>query len=86
MNTTLIQDLTIDQTANLAEWQARQGLRAGRRGDVATRDRYFNQFYDVVESARYPMLTTEEVVRRLGRSKSMVLQINRPLINLALGN
>jgi hypothetical protein len=45
-----------------------------------------NKMYDVLEASRYPTLTTEALVRALGRSKAMVLKINRPLINLALRN
>jgi hypothetical protein len=45
-----------------------------------------NKMYDVLEASRYPTLTTEALVRTLGRSKAMVLKINRPLINLALRN
>jgi hypothetical protein len=40
----------------------------------------------VLEAARYPTLTTEEIVRRLGRGKAMVLKIERRIINLALAH
>jgi hypothetical protein len=84
VNTTLIPSRTIQQVANLAHWHANQALRAGRRGDDEGFARFANNMYDVLEAARYPRLTTQEVVRRLGRAKSMVLKIERPLINLAL--
>jgi hypothetical protein len=84
MNTTLIPSLTIDQATNLADWHAKQALRAGRRGDRDDFARFANQMYDVLEAARYPVLTTQALVRALGRSKAMVLKINRPIINLAL--
>jgi hypothetical protein len=95
MNTTLIPNLTIDNAADLAEWQAKQALRAGRaimretdprRQEALDRDFsvHANKMYDVLESARYPTLTTENLVRRLGRGKAMVLKIERRIINLAL--
>jgi hypothetical protein len=86
MNTTLIPALTIDQAANLAHWQANQALRCGRIGDAEGFAVHANKMYDVLEAARYPTLTTEEIVRRLGRGKAMVLKIERRIINLALAH
>jgi hypothetical protein len=84
MNTTLIRDLPISQVANLAHWQANQALRCGRNGDAEGFAVHTNKMYDVLEAARYPTLTTQDVVRRLGRGKAMVLKIERRIINLAL--
>jgi hypothetical protein len=84
MNTTLIPNLSIDQTTELAHWQARQALRCGRRGDTEGFAVHANKMYDVLEAAKYPHLTTQALVRAVGRSKAMVLKINRPIINLAL--
>lgn len=111
MNTTMIPTLPIEQVANLAEWQAKQALRCGRRAqelhrmadaiglpDAESKTRqhaldfehefnvHANKMYDVLEAAKYPHLTTTALVRALGRSKAMVLKINRPIINLALRN
>jgi hypothetical protein len=94
-NTALIPSLTITEAANLAHWQANQALRAGRVAKAATdarrreafeyeRDVHINKMYDILEASRYPTLTTEDVVRRLGRSKAMVVKIERRIINLAL--
>lgn len=84
MNTTMIPTLPIEQVANLAEWQAKQALRCGRYGDQDGFALHANKMYDVLEAAKYPHLTTTALVRALGRSKAMVLKINRPIINLAL--
>lgn len=84
MNTTMISTLPIRQVANLAHWQANQALRCGRNGDANGFAVHTNRMYDVLEAAKYPVLTTADVVRRLGRGKSMVLKIERPIINLAL--
>lgn len=84
MNTTLIPTLPMTDVVNLAHWQANQALRAGRRGDDEGFAVHANKMYDILESAKYPVLTSKEVVRRLGRGKAMVLKIERRIINLAL--
>jgi hypothetical protein len=84
MNTTLIRDLPIENVANLAEWQAKHALRCGRIGDEEGFAVHANKMYDVLEAAKYPRLTTQSLVRKIGRGKAMVLQIERPIINLAL--
>ncbi|WP_037500689.1 hypothetical protein [Sphingomonas jaspsi] len=84
MNTTLIPTLPIAKVASLAEWQAKQALRCGRAGDDAGFAIHANRMYDLLEAARYPVLTTQSLVRALGRSKAMVMKIERPIINLAL--
>ena len=71
-------------TINVAKWQAKAALRAGRNGDDDGFARLANQMYDVLEAAPYPRVATQVVVQRIGRAKSMVLKIDRPLINLAL--
>jgi hypothetical protein len=84
MNTTLIRTLPLQQVANLAHWQANQALRAGRNGDADGFAVHTNKMYDVLEAAAYPVLSTQQLVRALGRSKALVLKIERPIINLAL--
>lgn len=85
LNTAIIPTLPIAQVASLAQWQAQQALRCGRRGDAEGFAVHTNKMYDVLEAAAYPRLTTAEVVRALGRSKALVLKIERPIINFALG-
>lgn len=97
INTTLIRDLPLSNVANLAEWQAKQALRCGRAAKNAAdprrqaafeyeRDVHINKMLDVLEAAAYPRLTTQALVRAIGRSKALVLKIERPIINLALQN
>ncbi len=74
----------LEKMAHAAHWQAKAALRCGRRGDADGFAIHANKMYDVLESAPYPRLTTQELVRHVGRSKAMVLKIERELINLAL--
>lgn len=74
----------IERRAAAAEYQAKQALRAGRMGDADEFNRRANRMYDILEDSPYPVQTTCAMVRMLGRSKAMVMQIERPLINLAL--
>lgn len=78
------QSSIIERIGYAAEWQAKAALRAGRHGDDDGFARHANRMYDVLESAPYPRLTCQQLVRLIGRSKAMVLKIERPLINLAL--
>lgn len=80
----MTQTSTIDRLGHVAEWQAKAALRAGRQGDAEGFAVHSNRMYDVLEGAPYPRLTTQALVRNIGRGKAMVLKIERPLINLAL--
>lgn len=84
MNTTLIPTLPIGEVCALAEWQAKQALRFGRNGNDEGFAAHANKMYDILEAARYPYLTSCELVRHLGRGRAMVLKIERRIINLAL--
>jgi hypothetical protein len=75
---------TIERLAFAAEHQAKAALRCGRQGDADGFARHANRMYDTLESSTYPRLTAQELVRHIGRSKAMVLQISREIINLAL--
>lgn len=86
MNTTLIPTLPTENVACIALWHANQALRAGRRSDQDGFATYANKMYDILEAAKYPRLTTQVMVRALGRSKALVLKIERPIINLALNS
>lgn len=74
----------LERTALVAEHQAKAALRCGRNGDAEGFAVHQNRMYDVLENANYPYLATTMLVRALGRSKAMVLKIDRPIINLAL--
>jgi len=74
----------LERLAHCAEHQAKAALRCGRAGDAEGFAVHQNKMYDVLESAPYPYLTTTRLVQALGRSKAMVLKIERPIINLAL--
>jgi hypothetical protein len=80
----MTQTTLIERIAAAAEHQAKAALRCGRQGDADGFAVHQNRMYDTLESATYPYLTTSELVRHLGRSKAMVLKIERPIINLAL--
>lgn len=84
LNTALIPSLPIFAVANIAEYHAKAALRAGRHHDDYGFAVSVNKMYDVLEAAKYPQLTTEELVRHIGRGKAMVLGVERRLINLAL--
>jgi hypothetical protein len=79
-----MQTSMIERRAAAAQWQANAALRAGRRGDAEGFAVHQNRMYDVLEGGDYPYTTTGVLVRALGRSKAMVLKIERPTINLAL--
>jgi hypothetical protein len=64
--------------------KAKRALAAGRRGDAEGFARHQNLMLDLLEGAPYPYLTATDFVRRIGRSKAMVLKIERRIINLAL--
>jgi len=68
----------------IAEHQAKTALRAGRNGDDAGYVRAQNAMLDMVKEAEYPRLAVRDLIRAIGRSKAMVLRIDRTLINLAL--
>lgn len=80
----MTQSTLIERRAAAAEWNAKQALRAGRKGDATEFAYYQNRMLDVLEDAPYPYTTACELVRMVGRSKAMVLKIERPIINLAL--
>jgi hypothetical protein len=76
----------LERTAFAAEHQAKAALRAGRRGNADAFAVAQNRMYDVLESSQYPVLATAALVQILGRSKAMVLKIEKPIINNALGD
>lgn len=77
-------DLPIYVAGNIADWHARQALRAGRKGQPGLKEEFEDKMYAVITNQLYPRLVTQELVRHIGRSKAMVLKIDRDLINLAL--
>lgn len=81
----MTQSTILERTAYAAEYQAKRALAAGRKGDAEGFARHQNQMLDLLENATYPYLTATHFVRLIGRSKAMVLKIERPIINLALG-
>lgn len=84
LNLTLVPELTIAEVESLAEYQAKRALACGRRKDTDGFAVHANKMYDILAAARYPRLSTQALVRNLGRGKAMVLQIERDIINLAL--
>lgn len=75
----------IERTVNVAEYHAKRALAAGRRHDADQFARHQNLMLDLLEGSPYPYTAATGLVRMIGRSKAMVLQIERPIINLALG-
>lgn len=69
---------------NAAVHQADLALREGRMGNTSNFEATLVRLNQTIQSSRTPNLTTQSLVRRLGRSKAMVLRIAKPQINLAL--
>lgn len=64
--------------------QALTALRHGRNGNEAEKNAAVGRMYDTLEACEYPYFTTSRLIKQLGRPKSLVLGLSRPLINLAL--
>lgn len=79
-----MQQITDNARLNGALHIANTALRFGRQGNNVERDRAINRMYDVLETCQYPYYTTSRLVKRLGRGKSLVLGLRKPLIDLAL--
>jgi hypothetical protein len=74
----------IERLGYAAAHQAKLALRAGRKGDDHEFARVTNRMYDTLEASPYPRQTAMVVIRQIGRSKAMVMKLDRELINLAL--
>lgn len=80
-----VQHFVSDATLTMcAEHQAKVALRAGRIGDSQGYARAQNAMFDTLERCQYPRLAVRELIRAVGRSRAMVLRIDRTLVNLAL--
>jgi hypothetical protein len=64
-----------------ALWHANAELRARRQSE---RQHHRNVFCDLIENAEYPRLVLHEVVRRLGRARSLMIEIDPDVINTAV--
>lgn len=74
-------DLSIRDRVKTALWHANAELRARATAD---KQHHRTMFCDLVEGAKYPHLVLAECVRRLGRARSMMIQIEPRVINAAV--
>lgn len=80
----MTQATAFETTVYVAEYQAKRALAAGRRKDTRDFDRHRHVMTQLIDGSEYPDLAVQELVTRLGPSRSAVLQIYDPIVNLYL--
>jgi hypothetical protein len=63
---------------------AKTELRLRAKGDDDGAEAAYGRLYAVLQQSRHPELLLNDLVRRLGRHKSLSLGIDRPIVDLAL--
>jgi len=64
-----------------ALWHANREIQAR---DVPTKQHHRDRFCDLIEEAECPVTVLHEVIRRLGRARSMMIEIDPKVINIAV--
>lgn len=73
-----------DQNANAVLCAVHQARLEIRATDTPTKQRHRNIMCDVIESADDPYLVLDETIRRLGRHRAMLVEIDRDTIEAAI--
>lgn len=74
-------DLDTRTRVATALWHANAELRAK---DQPTKQRHRTRFCDLIEEAPYPCTVLAEVVRRLGRTRALAIEIDPKIINASV--
>jgi hypothetical protein len=76
--------LEFTRRLDCAEHAAKVELRERRNGDGEAADRAHDRMFDLVADSSFPNITLAELVRRLGRTRSLAIGVDRPIVDLAL--